>query len=550
MLATFSGTTQADCVCAVCRFPPAKRRRGTMTIVPIISAEQLCDDASEAELTLSPILFIAERLPHIRCYCLSLCGDQSATLKAVEVTVGDDSISLHCRYGSAQGGEATCSLRLDLGEALDRHTRVTVTVQDGYAYVRLPLAPEAARCEGRLEGGDSTATRALDDGRVSQQLREEAGLYHRAAAQRRRERGALDSAWISCRKCHGVEQPPLIQVAEGRSLPDVDMSSLVDFMQCCEEINFDWRCVFPPVESQRRASQDGDVGDGPRAHLAAEPTCDEPSLPICFLGTHALHMRAQPLSSDVVQVVRSEAFSEAPCYRHTAGPIGVGVWAPIRCTRCSTTLGAARVGSATPSSATTIVANSPIPAWFDSDAPPECGCTVQFLKSAVVSRRAELGGARSGSVTSRLFDGYSMAALIADRILRVAEDEAGEHTRQFAISATDDVAVLPELAIFLLSPYVTLATNQPSHAACDSLTGAAGGGGVGAVVDALKVLYTTEPSALAAACGNAHRLILPEKEERARVMEALQRSTTMLAPSARAVGAMRVGFLPVAPTWD
>ena len=187
-----------------------------------------------------------------------------------------------------------------------------------------------------------------------------------------------------------------------------------------------------------------------------------------------------------------------------------------------------------------------LPAWFDSDAPPS-GCTVQFLKSAVVSRRDERDG---GSVTSRLFDGYSMAALIADRILRVAEDEAGEHTRQFAISATDDVAVLPELAIILLSPYVTLATNQPSHAACDSLTGAAGGGGVGAVVDALKVLYTTEPSALAAACGNAHRLILPEKEERARVMEALQRSTTMLAPSARAVGAMRVGFLLVAPTWD
>ena len=70
------------------------------------------------------------------------------------------------------------------------------------------------------------------------------------------------------------------------------------------------------------------------------------------------------------------------------------------------------------------------------------------------------------------------------------------------------------------------------------------------VADALKVLYTTAPAAIAALSGSAHRLVLPEAEERARVIASLTNSTAMLAPSARSVGALRVGFLPVAPTWD
>ena len=76
------------------------------------------------------------------------------------------------------------------------------------------------------------------------------------------------------------------------------------------------------------------------------------------------------------------------------------------------------------------------------------------------------------------------------------------------------------------------------------------------MTDALKVMYTTDAAAIAAAgggrgaAGAVRRLVLPEAAERASVIVALQASAEMLPPLARQVGALRVGYLPVAPTWD
>ena len=114
------------------------------------------------------------------------------------------------------------------------------------------------------------------------------------------------------------------------------------------------------------------------------------------------------------------------------------------------------------------------------------------------------------------------------------------------------------LLLALLSPYVTLATNQPT-----SMGGTAGGGEVGEVTDALKVLYTTDRATIAsqlarpAPAGAAalqvelpRMLVLPEELARSEVVEALEASTSLVPAAARSVGALRVGFLPVAPTWE
>lgn len=484
---------------------------------------------------------------------------------AVAIGIQDSSVSLRCCYRStaaSHGAGMSCCLRLDLGERLDHQGGATVTVQGGYGYVRLPLAPEFARCEGRVEGSGDAATGALDDGRVSQQLREEAGLYHRAAAQRRRERGSLDGAWIRCRRCRATSVPALVHVAEGRSLPDVDVSSLVDFMQCCEEINFDWRCVFPaevastvqreqprkahlPIGSAtHRVMQDGEVNTEP---FEVEATPEQQKLPICFLGAHSLHMRAPPPPSEAVQIFPTEAFVEAPCYRHTTSADGAGIWAPLRCTGCAATLGAVR--SKATSTMGTVTAAAHAPVWFDSTAPPECGSTLQLLKYAVTISNSAFGQSALRDACDA-FQGYSLAALVADRILHVAEEEEGEHTRQFTIASSHEEATTPDVAILLLSPYVTLATNQPHDGNAVAADGSNDAAGTNAVVDALKVLYTTSPAAIAAVGASAHRLVLEEAADRIAITHSLESSTSMLAPTARAVGALRVGFLPVTPTWD
>ena len=79
------------------------------------------------------------------------------------------------------------------------------------------------------------------------------------------------------------------------------------------------------------------------------------------------------------------------------------------------------------------------------------------------------------------------------------------------------------------------------------------------MTDALKVLFTDEPSVMAslgcsstvaAASSGVHRIVLPASEDRQAVVDCLHRSNEMLLPAARRVGALCVGYLPVAPTWD
>jgi hypothetical protein len=186
------------------------------------------------------------------------------------------------------------------------------------------------------------------------------------------------------------------------------------------------------------------------------------------------------------------------------------------------------------------------------------------------------GGASAGDAYDEdghdtdLFGCYSAGAVLADHILRTLEDEVTcAPIRRFAVaaSATD---LSPTIHIVLLSAYVTLATNLAAAPGasrrCSGLLaagardGARGGARGGArVSDAIKVLYAVGPAtaresaALAGLSGGgaaAAMLVLPEAEERRAVLEALQASTAMLPPVARAVGALSVGYLPVAPTWD
>lgn len=144
---------------------------------------------------------------------------------------------------------------------------------------------------------------------------------------------------------------------------------------------------------------------------------------------------------------------------------------------------------------------------------------------------------------------YATAALVAERILRAAELDGHEtQGRRFALVPSADAHAPPDLLVWLLSPYVTLATNHPFEPPVGAEASTAGGPPSG-VTDALKVLYTTESSAMEQLDGVV-RLLLPEAEARAHVVGALQSSTRMLPTAARSVGALSVGFLPVVAAWD
>ena len=178
-------------------------------------------------------------------------------------------------------------------------------------------------------------------------------------------------------------------------------------------------------------------------------------------------------------------------------------------------------------------------------------------------RASDADTARRVFAADDALGGYTMATLVADRILRTAEEEVGEHTRRFTIA--ESVQATADLLIVLLSPYVTLATNYPVPAssvaetvATPALLPVRADEEQGGVADALKVLYTADPATIDAASGHgqvghataAHSLVLPEGEARASVLSALRASTEMLPPTARRVGALHVGYLPVAATWD
>ena len=115
----------------------------------------------------------------------------------------------------------------------------------------------------------------------------------------------------------------------------------------------------------------------------------------------------------------------------------------------------------------------------------------------------------------------------------------------------------PLLLVTVLSPYLTLHTNRGAPP---------GAGGrmahSGLTIDAVKVMWAwlgpaPGPEAAAAlgvlrqweAGGSMLRLRLVEGECD-EVHAALQASTQAMPPSARSIGAFRVGHLPVVPAWD
>ena len=64
------------------------------------------------------------------------------------------------------------------------------------------------------------------------------------------------------------------------TLPHPDATSWVDFVQCCQDLSFDWACVFPPEEAPSAAG-----------HMAA-PAATLPD--DCLVGEHVLLLRGAP----------------------------------------------------------------------------------------------------------------------------------------------------------------------------------------------------------------------------------------------------------------
>ena len=539
-------------------------------------------------------LFLLERLAHIRCYCLTVSGGPGVRISAATATVRGSEIDFRCSYEQPHAQASLFSLpgpappvesrlRLDVGEALVAGSG-PCEVSDGFAYLRLDLdaGPAAANASRAI----ASENLGLSEAR---QLREDAGLYRRAAAQRRLERAALRGADLACRGCGAA----LLGVGSARALPDADASSLVDFMQCCQDIGFDWACAFPPVAAEHRPAA---MSDEP------SPPAWPDDRPTCFIGGHTLLLRA-PLDDAAplrqrVSLDLAARFDEPPCYRHASA--AVGVWAPIRCARCSAALGASRLGSAAAAAAAAAEVGAPAaapagsrgqaPLWFAGGAPAELDCSLQLLKSRIdltplpVPAGADgpggSGAAAAAQAAAQVAEQplrvYSIAAAVAGCMLDACEEEGGEHARHFELAASPArpralgpgasaewalrtaggfwQASPPSLRLVLLSPYVTLATNDPA------LGGAHRGGPVS---DALKVLYgpagQNEPTAdlaggaPAGAVGGAvaaRALVLPAAEDRAQIERALSESTAALPPAARRVGQLQVGYLPVVATWD
>ena len=217
-----------NCECVAC-LPerPAKRGRRPW---PRPAAQILATAPGEAEP-----LFLLERLAHIRCLALTLAppsADRRITRATVEIH--NSVLTARCDVATDAGPALALALRVDVGEAL-APAGGEMQLADGYAYARLPLAPAA-------DDPEELRVAASEEMR----LREEAGVRRRAAAQRRRERAALQGAWLRCAACDAA----VVQLPDRlASAPHPDADQLVDFVQCCQELSFDWRCVFPAVEA-------------------------------------------------------------------------------------------------------------------------------------------------------------------------------------------------------------------------------------------------------------------------------------------------------------
>ena len=543
-----------------------------MATAGLEAARTVKESSSDATCPLAEPLFLLERMSHIRVICLTVhAGEPELTLTAADAVAQGSLVSLSCSFEGAHDSDGlptstrTC-LQLDVGEQLDCRTAVSCAVTDGFAYARLPLAPETlpdvsdsaprapavktritifwGKAGSRQWGtpvpcAPKSSSVLLRD--ASEQLREESGMLHRAADQRRWERAALADAQLHCAKCSAPPPQSQEQRASGggppnassalahvvgtpRFLPDpraIHDDLLADFLEMGRS-----HAILPP--RMQATATDAKRGDD----AAADGTIS------CFLGRHTLHVRAPPPPPSLAACGRAEAFlggEPAPTR---------ALWAPLVCMRCGATLGATQLESSEGATSACDEARA-APMWFDASAAPELRCSLQLLKSAV---RCVPPAVEAAVDASRVFRCYSMATLVADQILRAAAVESGEHTRHFALvggsAAEGDGSVegspgaSVHAIIMLLSPFVTLATNR---LAADG----------GKATDAIKVMYTIDAATIAALSGGAvRRLEMPTAADRQAVLAALESSSEMLPPQARCVGALRVGYLPVAPTWD
>ena len=165
-----------------------------------------CAEVRSAQPRVAEPLFLLERLAHIRCFTLTLCGPEGARLQGASVRVTGSVADVLCELAPVDGVHASVPeqrlcLRLDVGEPLDAAAATTISLADGYAYIRLPLLADTAGLRDRdpmLAGWElDLATRSagsgadLQDRRIGRDLREEAGLLGRAAGLLRQERRAL-----------------------------------------------------------------------------------------------------------------------------------------------------------------------------------------------------------------------------------------------------------------------------------------------------------------------------------------------------------------------
>ncbi len=231
------------CLCPKCEPPSRALKRQRRRRVGDASASEAAEPALVCSLAVAPgasePLFVLERLAHIRFFTLTVSSG-SAELRLSEATLATSGseIDFRCTYELAPGPEADGSIAsafapavlpptdvtrlvLDTAEALEEVV-MRCDVSDGYAYARVAI---------KSDDGGEAAPRTRDSGLVgSKKLRDESGLYRRAAEQRRLERSSLTDCALICGACAS----PLLDVGGARALPCPDASSLVDFMQCCE----------------------------------------------------------------------------------------------------------------------------------------------------------------------------------------------------------------------------------------------------------------------------------------------------------------------------
>ena len=507
-----------NCECVAC-LPerPAKRGRRPW---PRPAAQILATAPGEAEP-----LFLLERLAHIRCLALTLAppsADRRITRATVEIH--NSVLTARCDVATDAGPALALALRVDVGEAL-APAGGEMQLADGYAYARLPLAPAA-------DDPEELRVAASEEMR----LREEAGVYRRAAEQRRRERAALQGAWLRCAACDAA----VVQLPDRlASAPHPDADQLVDFVQCCQELSFDWRCVFPAVEADdddpaqaalrlaARPVGGGFEGDDDPAAGHFPPPPPPPAS--CLLADHAVLLAAAP--PPALTAVADEAFELPACAaRERAG--APTSWAPLRCD-CGHLVGFAPVAGTPPTAK-----RAPPPLCFDEAC--AAGGHVQLLKAALAVAEMPLGP----GADRELFGGHTLSTRLASRLLRVAADRGGE-APHFALVADG----APPLLVTLLSPHATVRTNSSCRASARQWCAEAS--------DALKVLFAEARDGEAAAAELARWRAERAVEEvplwggeRDKVRDQLEASALMLPPSSRAFAAFRVGFIPAAPTWD